>query len=106
MAFDLQEQEQIESLKAFWQLWGKWIAGGVLALALAYVGYVAWGMHRAQQVSAAAQIYSAIEQSAQGQDLNGVRAGVTQIEFQYAATPYAPPRSASTRTIWCMPASS
>jgi hypothetical protein len=28
MAYDLQEQEQIDSMKAFWQQWGKLIGGG------------------------------------------------------------------------------
>lgn len=34
MAFDLQEQEQIDELKAFWRKWGTLITGVLVAAAL------------------------------------------------------------------------
>ena len=38
MAYDLEEQEQIEQLKAFWQRWGMLMIGVVLLAILAFAG--------------------------------------------------------------------
>jgi len=90
MAFDLQEQEQIDSLKIFWNQWGKWIAAGVLALAVGFLAYKAYLLYQAKQVDAASVIYSSVEQAAAGQDLAQVKAQTASIEKDYATTPYAP----------------
>jgi len=90
MAFDLQEQEQIDSLKIFWNQWGKWIAALVIGLALGYLGYKGYGLYQAKQVEAAAQIYSDVETAVQSQDLAKVKTVTAHIETDYAATPFAP----------------
>lgn len=41
-AFDLQEQEQIAEIKAFWETWGKWITTGVVVVALGSAGMQGW----------------------------------------------------------------
>lgn len=49
MAFDLQEQEQIDSIKAFWQQWGKLIAGVLAASAIAYLGFKGYRYYQEDQ---------------------------------------------------------
>jgi predicted negative regulator of RcsB-dependent stress response len=90
MAYDLQEQEQIESLKIFWNQWGKWIAAAVVGLALGYIGFKGYRSYETRQVEASATLYSGLERSAQGQDLAAVKTAAARIETDYAMSPYAP----------------
>jgi predicted negative regulator of RcsB-dependent stress response len=89
MAFDLQEQEQIDSLKAFWSQWGKWIAAVVVLLAAAYIGYKGYGMYQARQVEAAAAVFSEVDGALQAQDLARIKSSTARLEKDYAATPFA-----------------
>ena len=61
MAFDLQEQEQIDAAKAFWQQWGKWISLAVIVVALGYLGYQGWKYYRSHQAEQAALLYAPVE---------------------------------------------
>lgn len=89
MAYDLQEQEQIDSMKAFWQQWGKLISGVVLALSVGYVGYKAYGYYQAGQEAKAAVVFDDAQQSAQAQDVAKVKAAASLLQTDYAATSYA-----------------
>lgn len=89
MAFDLQEQEQIDSLKAFWNQWGKWVAAAVAGLALGYLGYKAYNLYQARQIEASAALYVSVEQAARSQDLAAAKRAAQGIEAEYPASPYA-----------------
>ena len=87
MAFDLQEQEQIDDLKVVWQQWGRWVAALIACLALAYLGYTGWQLYQAKQVEASAVLYNNLESAAQ--DQKAFKAAVSQIETGYPSSPYA-----------------
>lgn len=89
MAYDLQEQEQIDSMKAFWQQWGKLIGGAVLAISVGYLGYKGYGYYQASQASKAAVVFADVEQAAQTQDLGKVKSAVALLQSDYAGTSYA-----------------
>jgi len=89
MAYDLQEQEQIDSMKAFWQQWGKLIGGAVLAISVGYLGYKGYGYYQAAQASKAAVVFADVEQAAQTQDLAKVKSAAAQLQADYAGTAYA-----------------
>ncbi|RXZ45143.1 YfgM family protein [Crenobacter cavernae] len=89
MAFDLQEQEQLDALKAFWSRWGKWIAGAVAGLALAYAGYQGWQYYEKQQSSAAAAVFSQVEASLAKGDLNAVKGVQAKLAEAYPGSAYA-----------------
>ena len=59
MAYDLEEQEQIAQLKAFWQQWGKLILGAVLVCVLAFAGYKGYEWYQKRQVAQAQAAFSA-----------------------------------------------
>lgn len=90
MAFDLQEQEQIDSLKAFWSGHGKWIAAAVGALALGYLGFKGWQMVESRRAEAASVVYADMVTAMQGQDLVKIKAAAAEIESAYGRTAYAP----------------
>ncbi len=70
---DLQEQEQIDALKAFWKTYGNLITW-VLTLALgAYAAFNAWQWHERSQAGKASSMFSELESAAA--DQNADRAG-------------------------------
>ncbi|UTH72565.1 tetratricopeptide repeat protein [Chromobacterium sp. IIBBL 290-4] len=89
MAFDLQEQEQIDSMKAFWQQWGKLIGGAVLAVSLGYLGYKAYNMYQLQQAEKAAASYEAVDNAVAAKDIAKLKSAALQLQGEYAGTIYA-----------------
>ncbi|MFZ9505481.1 MAG: YfgM family protein, partial [Burkholderiaceae bacterium] len=49
MAYDLEEQEQLESLKAFWKKYGNLLMTGLTVVLLAVAGWRGWGWYQQQQ---------------------------------------------------------
>ncbi|MFC3625734.1 YfgM family protein [Vogesella amnigena] len=83
MAYDLQEQEQIDTLKAFWSQWGKLIGGAVLAVSLGFIGFKGWQYYQRSQAEAAAVIYSQLETQLQGGKLGEVKSTVALLQRDY-----------------------
>lgn len=89
MAFDLQEQEQIDAMKAFWQQWGRWIAAGVLGLSLGYLGYKGWGLYQERVAAQASVVYAQLEDAAGAGDVAKVKPLAAALQNDYARTGYA-----------------
>ncbi len=88
-AFDLQEQEQIESLKAFWQRWGVWITGVVIGVSLGFVGYKGWHMWQDHQAAKASALYVPVEQAAEASDLARLKTAAEPLKAAYPGSAYA-----------------
>lgn len=86
MAYDLQEQEQIDTLKAFWAQWGKLIGGAVLAVSLGFLGFKGWQYYQRSQAEAAAVIYSQLETQLQGAKLDQVKSTVALLQRDYPSS--------------------
>ena len=56
MAYDLEEQEQIDSLKTWWKMYGNLVTGLVVAASLAMVGWQGWNWYQGGQSAKAAAI--------------------------------------------------
>lgn len=68
MAFDLEEQEKIDSLKAWWDRWGNLISGLILAVLLAILGWYAWNWYQQNQTRNALGYFEIVENSYQTTD--------------------------------------
>ncbi|TIC82306.1 YfgM family protein [Crenobacter intestini] len=90
MAFDLQEQEQIEELKGFWRGWGRWIAALVVIACLGYLGMKGWHLYRAEQAEKASAVFARMETALPGGDLKQLKAISAELRRDYASTSYAP----------------
>ena len=53
--YDLEEQEKIDDLKAFWNRWGNAILAAVIAVCLAYVAVAGWRWWTNRQAEEAAR---------------------------------------------------
>lgn len=87
--FDLQEQEQIEELKHFWNKWGTpitWVLIVVLGSFAAWNGYKFWQTRQAQRATG---LLEAVELAAQSGDLGRVQQAFGDISKSYAGTTQA-----------------
>jgi predicted negative regulator of RcsB-dependent stress response len=87
--YDLEEQEQIDALKAWWRQYGRLVAVAVVAAALAALGTTGWRYYRAQQNEQASQVFAELEKVARANDLKQVRELSTQLADHYGRTAYA-----------------
>ena len=56
MALDLEEQEQVEELKAWWKQHGGLVAAAVVAAALTFAGWQGWRWYQANQAAHASTL--------------------------------------------------
>lgn len=89
MAYDLEEQEQLASLKAWWSDYGKYVLAGLLAAALAASGWFGWRAWTSEQVRAAAGHYEALERAVQAGDEKALREAAGALAEGYPRTLYA-----------------
>lgn len=89
MAYDLEEQEQLATLKAWWKDNGTKVIGLLLAAAIAASGWQAWRAWQANQSQQAAALYETLVKAALAGDAKALRdAGGTLVE-SYPRTLYA-----------------
>lgn len=88
MAFDLQEQEQIAEFKAWWNDWGKWLAGALVAVFAGWGAWAGWESYQLSQAHQAGELYSQAEAQLHNEPAK-VAETVKSIEQQYSSTAYA-----------------
>ncbi len=89
MAYDLQEQEQLDQLKGWWKDYGRLVILGAALGALAIGGFQGWRYYRHTQTLAAVALYEQLEQAERAGDRKQVRDIAGKIVAKYASTPYA-----------------
>jgi predicted negative regulator of RcsB-dependent stress response len=90
MAYDLEEQEQIEALKAWWKHNGRLVILAVLAAALAFAAVSGWRYYKDRQAGQASQLYGELERAVQSSDSKKINEVAGQIVDRYARTAYGP----------------
>ena len=88
MAYDLEEQEQLDELKAWWKTYGKWVTNGMIALLVVFAAYQAWQYFQNKQAVDASTQFQAL-QVIDEKDLKAIQAKAAEIMDDYAGTPYA-----------------
>jgi predicted negative regulator of RcsB-dependent stress response len=89
MAYDLQEQEQLEAIKSWWERYGNLIMVTVIACVLTIAAFQGWRYYRHQQSIAAVTLYEQLVQAARANEHKKVRDIAAQITANYTRTPYA-----------------
>lgn len=90
MAYDLQEQESIDQLKAWWEKWGTPITAVVCAGCLAFAGWNGWQWWKRNEAAKAAGAYMALQQAAMANDAKNIASLSNGLLESYGSTVYAP----------------
>src|SRR5262245_10979472 len=89
MAYDLEEQEQLDELKAWWKQYGGLIIGAVIA-ALLTVGVIrGWHWYKQDQALGAVALYEQMEKAERAGDHKKVQEVAAQVTGKYGSTAYA-----------------
>jgi predicted negative regulator of RcsB-dependent stress response len=88
--YDLEEQEQLDELKAWWERHGNRVAAVVIAGCVAYLGWQGWRWYEAGHLDAASALYSAVQDAARNDNAPKAKEAMAQLTDRYASTPYAP----------------
>lgn len=89
MALDLEEQEQLATLKDWWANYGRWMAVVVAVFLLAYLGYRMYGSYQTKVAGQAADVYEQLVISAASKDLPKVIKTTEELQANYSSTAYA-----------------
>jgi predicted negative regulator of RcsB-dependent stress response len=89
MPLDLEEQEQVAELKAWWQQHGSLIVAVVLAASAAFAGWQGWRWYQASQTTQAAALYDTLARAAQAGDAKALRDAAGTLIEAYPRTLYA-----------------
>jgi predicted negative regulator of RcsB-dependent stress response len=89
MAYDLEEQEQLDSIKAWWAKHGNWLTWVAIAVLAAYAAWSGWGYYQRKQSLQAAQLYEALQTATAAKDHAKVMRVASDIQDKFSGTPYA-----------------
>jgi predicted negative regulator of RcsB-dependent stress response len=87
--YDLEEQEQIDSIKTWWKMYGNLVTSVVTVACLAVIGWQAWNWYQRGQSTQAAAIYSVLEQAVSARDAQKIKAAAGELAEKYGSTNYA-----------------
>ncbi len=85
---DLEEQEQLDQLKAFWARYGNLIAWLLIVVLAAYAGWNGWNYWQRDQGVKAGSMYDELEKSAAAGDAARAAQVFNDMKSRYAGTSY------------------
>ena len=88
-AYDLEEQEQLETLKAWWTENGNLVLTAVSLALVVVVAWQAWNYYQRNNAARASALFAAVQKAAGANDLKQVRESAGAILEQYPRTTYA-----------------
>lgn len=86
---DLQEQEQLDALKAFWKTYGNLITWVLIAALAVFAGLNGWKWWQREQAAKAAAMYDELDRAAQAGDAQRSGQIFADIKERYPRTVYA-----------------
>ena len=89
MALDLEEQEQVAELKAWWAQYGRLVVAVVTGAVLALGGWQGWRWYQARQAQEASVLFDALSRGAQAGDAKAVRDAAGALLEKYPRSLYA-----------------
>ena len=88
--YDLDEQDQIDELKAWWARFGGAITVGLVLAVLVIGGVQGWRWWNGMRAEDASVLYAAVSDAARTKDPAKAKDAIAQITDKYAGTGYAP----------------
>ena len=89
-AYDLDEQEKLGDLKAWWSRYGNYVTGAITVVALIIAANQGWKWYTGKQAAEASGLYFALSDAAGKNDAAKVKDATAQLIEKFAGTGYAP----------------
>ena len=89
MAYDLEEQEQLASLKAWWRQYGNLVTWLLIIALAGYAGWTGWNYYQRNQAVQAAQLYEELQKAVAAKDNAKVQRVATDMADKFSGTAYA-----------------
>lgn len=90
MAYDLEEQESIDQMKAWWEKWGTPITAAVCVVCFSFAGWNGWQWWQRKQADEAAMMFAQYQQAVMAQNTTQMQSLAANVLQEYAGTIYAP----------------
>jgi predicted negative regulator of RcsB-dependent stress response len=86
---DLQEQEQLDALKAFWKTWGNLITWVLIAVLGSYAAWNGWQLYQRDQGQKAGAMYDELDRAAQAGDVDKTQRVFADLQQRFPGTTFA-----------------
>lgn len=86
---DLQEQEQLDAVKAFWKTWGNLITWVLIAALAAYAGWNGWKWYERDQGQKAGAMFDELSRAVQAGDAEKAGRIFTDLSSRYPRSAFA-----------------
>jgi predicted negative regulator of RcsB-dependent stress response len=87
---DLQEQEQIDALKAFWKQYGNLITWTLTLVLGAFAAWNGWNWYQRDQATKASVMYDEVDKAVQAKDLDKAARLFGELRERYSGTAFVP----------------
>ncbi|MGZ3237855.1 MAG: YfgM family protein [Burkholderiaceae bacterium] len=89
MAYDLEEQEQIASIKAWWNQYGNLLTWLLIAALAGYAAWSGWNIYQSKQSAQASQLYDELTKAMVAKDDAKVQRAASDMEDKFGRTTFA-----------------
>ncbi|MFC3109346.1 YfgM family protein [Undibacterium arcticum] len=89
MAYDLEEQEQIASIKAWWNQHGNLLTWVLIVALASYAAWTGWNTYQRNQSTQASQLYDELQKAVAAKDNAKVQRAAADIGSKFGKTAYA-----------------
>lgn len=100
MAYDLQEQDQLDALRAFWSRWGTPILTVITVVLMAIAGWRGYGWWQQKQSVEASVIHERLRKAVDARDMASVKQVSGELFEKYPGTIYASMGALLTARAW------
>ena len=87
--YDLEEQDQLDDLKAWWNRWGNLVTAVIVAACIAAAAVQGWRWYTARQSEEASALFTGLTQALRAQDVNKAKEAAAQLTDKYSRSGYA-----------------
>jgi predicted negative regulator of RcsB-dependent stress response len=87
--YDLEEQEQLAEIKAWWKQYGNLVVGLLTAASIGVIAWQGWNWYQRNQAAQASVVYSVLQKSVLEKDSQGVKAASGELLEKFGGTTYA-----------------
>lgn len=89
MAYDLEEQEQLASLKAWWNQYGNLVTWVLIVALAGYAAWTGWKYYERTQSAQASQLYEELQKAIAANDAAKIQRATADMQDKFGRTAYA-----------------